>query len=39
MTKTIKKSEKENSALRKKCEQTDYTLIELAEEVDYRATD
>jgi hypothetical protein len=33
MTKTIKKSEKENSQLRKKCEQTDFTLIELAEEV------
>ena len=33
MTKTIKKSEKENLVLRKKCEQTDYTLIELAEEV------
>jgi hypothetical protein len=33
MSKTIKKSEKENSELRKKCDQTDVALIELAEEV------
>jgi len=33
MSKTIKKSEKENGDLRKKCEQTDVALIELVEEL------
>lgn len=32
MSKTLKKSEKDNADLRKKCEQTDVALIELAEE-------
>lgn len=32
MSKTIKKGEKENADLRKKCEQTDVALISLAEE-------
>jgi hypothetical protein len=33
MSKTIKKGEKENGELKKKCEQTEIALIELAEEV------
>lgn len=33
MSKTIKKNEKENFELKKKCEQTDLALIDLAEEV------
>ena len=33
MTKTIKKLEKDRAVLQKKCEKTDITLIEMAEEV------
>ena len=33
MSKTIKKLEKENLALQKKCENSDVTLIELVDEV------
>jgi hypothetical protein len=33
MSKTIKKLEKENLALQKKCEKSDVTLIELVDEV------